>query len=193
MDEYKIIKESTQEWEEIYKVSQEDKSHWLWENYQKINLADYEHMVVNIRDGVPAAFHGIYNNGRWPSNVSRFCNRAYITPHFRGLGQGLEITWKNIKFVLDNYDKWGKEVLFISRGVQYDNAEVSWRKFEKFVKFLVKNTGFNLTYDNRLYQCCPAKCKDCYQFCVWYDPKNLKNSLDIASISQEDWANLSSL
>ena len=190
MDEYKVIHSSTPEWEEIYSIAQNDKTHWLWENYQTIDLNTYEHMVVNIRDGQPAAFHGIYNNGRWPENVSRFCNRAYINPYFRDLGQGLEITHKNIKFVLDNYSTWGKEVLFISRGVQYNNVEVSWKKFQKFCNFLIKNTGYDLVYDDRLYQCCPAACKDCYQFCVWYDPKNIKPSLNIHSLSKDEWKNL---
>jgi len=132
----------------------------------------------------------VYNNGRWPNNVSRFCNRAYINPYFRDSGHGLEITWRNIKYTLDNYQHWGKDVLFISRGVQYDNAEVSWRKFRKFCEFLIKNTGYNLVYDDRLYQCCSTACKDCYQFCVWFDPKNIKDQLNIHSVSQDEWAQL---
>ena len=187
MDSYQIIKNPTPAWNELYAIAQADREHWLWENYQIINLADYEHMIVNVRNDVPAAFHGVYNKGRWPSNVSRICNRAYINPHFRDLGQGLEITSKNIKFVLDNYEVWGKDVLFISRGVQYDNVAVSWRKFEKFCKFLEKTTGYTLAYDNNLYQCCPAQCKDCYQFCVWYDPKGIKTSLNIDKVTQDQW------
>jgi len=190
MDSYFSVEETDPSWQEIYKIAQEDKRHWLWENYQKIDLKTYDHMIVNVRDGIPAAFHGIYNNGRWPNNVSRFCNRAYINPQFRDLGQGLEITHKNIKYVLDNYDRWGKDVLFISRGVQYDNAKISWKKFQKFCEFLIKNTGYNLTYDDKLYQCCPTNCKDCYQFCVWYDPKNIKNTLNIHNISIDQWAEL---
>jgi hypothetical protein len=189
-DEYQIIRSSTPVWEEIYSIAQQDKQHELWENYQTINLAEYEYMIVNVRDGIPAAFHGVFNKGRWPDNVSRICNRAYINPYFRKLGKGLEITSKNIKFVLDNYDVWDKDVLFISRGVQYDNASVSWRKFDKFCKFVMKYTGYTLVYDNRLYQCCPSSCKDCYQFCVWFDPKNLKNALEIPNISIEDWNKL---
>lgn len=179
-------------WEEIYKIAREDKTHELWRNYQKINLDDYESMVLTTCDGIPASFQGIYNNGRWPSEVSRFCNRAYINPYFRKQGKGLEITWRNIKYTLDNYDRWGKNVLFISRGVQYMDPIISWKKFEKFVEFLVKNTGYNLVYDNKLYQCCPSSCKDCYQFCVWYDPMNLKNSLNIPRITASEWLNLSS-
>ena len=189
-DEYQIIRNETPAWGEIYAIAQQDKDHLLWENYQSINLAEYEHMIVNVRDGVPAAFHGIFNKGRWPDNVSRICNRAYINPHFRNLGQGLEITSKNIKFVLDNYEVWDKDVLFISRGVQYDNPEISWRKFDKFCKFLIKTTGYDLVYDDNLYQCCPSKCKDCYQFCVWYDPKGLKSSLNIDKITKEQWKTL---
>ena len=184
-DTFEIINTSTPRWEEVYKIAQLDLSHRLWKNYQTINLTDYEHMIVNFRDGKPAAFHGIFNKGRWPENVSRFCNRAYITPYFRNLGQGLEITSNNIKFVLDQYYNWGKDILFISRGVQYDNPEISWRKFDKFCKFVIKSTGYQLTYDNRLYQCCPTACKDCYQFCVWYNPKDI--AVNIHNISIEEW------
>ena len=190
MDQYLLATADTAEWQKLYNIAQTDKSHGLWENYQNINLDTYEHMVVTVRNGEPASFQGIYNNGRWPSNVSRFCNRAYINPHFRNLGQGLEITHNNVKYTLDNYAQWGKDVLFIPRGVQYDNAEISWKKFEKFCKFLIKNTGYNLTYDDRLYQCCANNCKDCYQFCVWYDPMDTKEYLNIPSISKYEWQQL---
>lgn len=191
MDIYKTVDNNDLDWGSIYKIAQDDHSHYLWENYQRIDLDTYEHMIVNVRDGIPAAFHGIYNNGRWPSNVSRFCNRAYITPHFRSQGQGLEITYKNIKYVLDNYSRWNKEVLFISRGVQYDNVRISWKKFEKFCEFLVKNTGYNLIWDEFLYKCCANDCKECYQFCVWYDPLDRKSTLDIPKITQKQWEQLS--
>jgi hypothetical protein len=190
MDQYLLVTNNSPEWQELYKIAQEDKGHPLWENYQNIDLDTYEHMIVTVRDGRPASFQGIYNNGRWPGNVSRFCNRAYINPYFRDLGQGLEITYNNVKYTLDNYAQWGKDVLFISRGVQYNNAEVSWKKFEKFCKFLIKNTGYNLIYDDQLYQCCADECKDCYQFCVWYDPMNLKEHLNIPSVSKKEWLQL---
>lgn len=184
------LNNSTPEWEELYRIAQNDKEHLLWENYQNIDLNTYESMILTTCGDLPASFQGIYNNGRWPSNVSRICNRAYINPYFRNKGLGLEITWRNIEYTLDNYNRWGKDVLFISRGVQYNNAEVSWRKFEKFCKFLIEKTGYTLTYDSNLYQCCPSECKDCYQFCVWYDPKNLKNSLNIQQMPIEQWQQL---
>jgi len=189
-DIYKQVDEKDLDWQTIKEIAKNDKSHWLWENYQTVNLNTYEHMIVNTRNGIPAAFHGIYNNGRWPSNVSRFCNRAYINPLFRSAGLGTEITYKNIKYVLDRYQDWGKDVLFISRSVQYNNPEISWRKFQKFCKFLFKNTGYNLIYDDQLYQCCPNESKDCYQFCVWYDPKNLKKTLNIHSVTIDQWKQL---
>jgi hypothetical protein len=184
------LKNSTPEWEDLYKIAQNDKDHLLWENYQNIDLNTYESMILTTCGDLPASFQGIYNNGRWPENVSRICNRAYINPYFRNKRLGLEITWRNIKYTLDNYSQWDKDVLFISRGVQYNNAEVSWRKFEKFCKFLIEKTGYALTYDSNLYQCCPSECKDCYQFCVWYDPKNLKNSLNIQQMPIEQWQQL---
>ena len=185
--DYKVIQSSTPEWEEIYAVAQQDTEHLLWENYQTIKLEEYDYMILYMNNNTPAGFHGIYNNGRWPENISRICNRAYLAPYYRKLGEGPEITSNNIKFVLDNYNQWDKDVLFISRGVQYDNVGITWRKFEKFCKFLEKTVGHKLVYDNYLYQCCSTECKDCYQFCVWYDPKGLKNSLDINRITQEEW------
>lgn len=189
-DLYKIVTDNDSDWEALKQIAKDDRTHSLWENYQKFDLNTYEHMIVNIRDDIPAAFHGIYNNGRWPENISRICNRAYINPYFRELQQGLEITYKNISYVLENYDRWGKDILFISRGVQYDNARVSWKKFQKFCDFLIRKTGFNLEYDNYLYQCCANPTKDCYQFCVWYDPKGLKNSLDLSKITVDQWIQL---
>ena len=192
MSEIQVFNEAKQEWLDLYAVAQADKEHPLWENYQKINLAEYEHMVLDVIDNEPAFFHGIYNNGRWPANVSRICNRSYMHPKFRKAGIGLDIIGRNITFLLDSYPRWGKDVLFISRGVQYNNVSVTWKKFEKFVEYLRKYTGYNdLVYDDRMYQCCPSACRDCYQFCVWYDPKGICSSLNIPSISQNDWLSLS--
>lgn len=186
---YQVIKEATVEWDILYSIAQNDTTHQLYKNYQKINLAEYEYMIVNIRNEIPAAFHGVFNNGRWPKNFSRICNRAYINPYFRKLNQGLQITSENIKFVLDNYLQWDKDVLFITRGVQYDNAQISWKKFEKFVKFLRKTTDYNdLTYDNRLYKCCESGNRDCYQFAVWYNPRSVIN--EIPSITIDEWNRL---
>ena len=83
MDQYLLATADTAEWQKLYSIAQADKSHGLWENYQNIDLDTYEHMIVTMRNGETASFQGIYNNGRWPSNVSRFCNRAYINPYFK--------------------------------------------------------------------------------------------------------------
>lgn len=189
---YIIVDKHSAEWKHIYNIAQNDKSHDLWKNYQDIDLDTYEHMIVYMRDNVPSGFHGIYNNGRWPTNVSRMCNRAYLQKSNRDLGQGLDITVDNIIYVLDNYDKWGKDILFISRNVQYDDPVISYKKFVSFCKFINKNTGYNLVYDDKLYSCCENHCKECYQYCLWYDPKNLLKSLDIKNISLSEYYNLKS-
>jgi hypothetical protein len=185
--EYKLVSTNDIEWQFIYNIARNDKSHGLWQNYQNIDLSTYEHMIVNLIDGYPSAFHGIYNNGRWPESVSRICNRAYINPVCQKAGDGLKITSDNIKYVLDNYTKWNKDVLFISRGVQYDKPDVSFKKFQKFVKYLERTTGYKLEYDDRLYTCCDKMCRDCYQYCVWYDPKHVRHTLDIPSLSIDEW------
>jgi hypothetical protein len=187
MNNYIITNNTCGEWETIYEIARNDRSHSLWPNYQHIDLAEYQAMIINVRNGIPAAFHGVYNNGRWPKNVARICNRAYINPHFRDLGQGPSITVENIKYTLKLYDFWDRDVLFITRGVQYDNPVISYRKFEKFAKFVIESTGFDLKFDGRLYKCCPNETKDCYQFALWYDPKGIRHTLDIKSIEIPQW------
>lgn len=181
------------EWQQLYALAKQDKTHPLWKNYQNIDLETYETMIVTVRNNIPASFQGIYNNGRWPVNVSRYCNRAYINPYFRNRNQGLGITCSNIKYTLDNFDQWKKDVLFISRGVQYGNVEISFRKFKKFCEYIVRKTGYQMYYDDRLYRCCSNYCQECYQFCVWYDPMNKKVHLDIPSVSMLEWSNLTDL
>lgn len=190
LNEYLLVDKNSTEWRQIYEIARNDKSHELWENYQHIDLDTYEHMIVYMRDKVPSGFHGIYNNNRWPKNVSRICNRAYLQKFNRDLGQGLDITGDNIKYVLDNYDKWGKDILFISRGVQYDNPKLSYRKFKSFCKFITEYTGYDLVYDDKLYSCCASNSTECYQYCVWYDPKNIRHTLDIPYITMDEWTSL---
>jgi len=190
MKEYKIITSPTPEWEHIYKIAQEDRSHELWKNYQNINLDEYIAMIICVIDGVPSAFHGVYNNGRWPDNVARIGNRAYISPKIREKGGGFVIAAENIKFALDNYFRWGKDILFLSKPMQYNDVDTSWKKFKMYSKYFQKSTGFKLECDDRIYQCCGAECKDCYQFCTWYNPNKLKFRLNIKSYNKEYWYRL---
>ena len=47
------------EWQRIYELARNDKSHELWENYQKINLDEYEHMLVNMRDSISVVIQDV--------------------------------------------------------------------------------------------------------------------------------------
>jgi hypothetical protein len=184
-DEFQLVTKDSTEWLSIYEYARNDKSHELWENYQNIDLDTYEHMIVQLRDNKPISFHGIFNNNRWPNNVSRVCNRLYTLPEYRDLK--CSTTGDSIKFDCDNYDKWGKDILFISRGIQYSDIQTSYKKFALSVRWARKFTGYNWVHDDRLYKCCNNECKDCYQFCLWYDPKNIRDTLDIHSISIDEW------
>jgi hypothetical protein len=176
---------STEAWETIYKTAREDVDNPLHSNYTNINLQDYERMIIHMDGTTPAAFHGIYNNGRWQSNVSRVCNRMYTARPYRDVMS--TIAGDSARYDFANYELWGKDVLFISRGIQYDNVEISFKKFHKFVAWLERVTDVKLAYDEYLYSCCSANCRDCYQFCVWYDPKNMRDTLDIPRITWDEF------
>lgn len=182
-----IITNSTEEWLYISTMAKTDTSHPLYKNYKNVKIEDHEYMIIYKIDDQPVGFHGIYNNGRWPENTSRFCNRAWLSPEHRHPIEGAFITARNIKFVLDRYNYWGKDVLFISRGVQYNDPHTSWKKFEKFCEFFIKHSGHQMTFDDRLYRCCPNDTKDCFQFCIWYDPKNIRSTLNIDNVSINEW------
>lgn len=190
MNTFIHVNNNSPEWEYVYNIAKNDNTHGLWGNYQNIDLDEYETMVVTLRDNEPAAFHGIFNNNRWPTNISRICNRAYILPKFRDNNEGLDITSVSIKYVLDNYDKWGKDILFISRGVQYNNPAISYKKFEKFNRFVEQSTGYKFKYTDRLYRGCKDNCKECFQYFLFYDPKDLLDTIHIDTISQDEWVSL---
>jgi len=188
VNNFVFVDEHSLYWQDIYLQAQTDKSHNLWRNYQNIKVSDYEHMIIQLRDNTPISFHGIYNNGRWPNNVSRVCNRLYTLPAYRDIN--CTTTGNAIKFDCDNYNKWNKDVLFISRGIQYDNIETTYKKFILSVRWARKYSGYNWVYDDRLYQTYNPACKDSYQFCLWYDPKNVRDKLDIPNISIDEWKQL---
>jgi hypothetical protein len=185
MDKFIFVDEDNEHWKTISSIAKQDTSHHLWQNYQNFNLSEYEYMVVQLRDDKPISFHGIYNNGRWPQNVSRVCNRLYTVPEHRDIL--CTTTGDAIKFACDNYDFWGKDVLMISRGCQYDDIETTYKKFQLSVRWCNKYTGYKWEFDGRLYKCCNNESKDCYQFVLWYDPKQIRYSLNIKSISRQDW------
>jgi hypothetical protein len=184
-DKFISVNTDSPEWLEISQIAREDKSHFLWENYQSFKLDEYEQMLVQIKDNKPISFHGIYNNGRWPTNVSRVCNRLYTVPEYRDIN--CTTTGDAIKYDCDNYLKWGKDVLMISRGIQYNDIETSYKKFALSVRWARKYSGYDWVHDDRLYQCCSNRCKDCFQFVLWYDPKNIRHTLGIPSISINEW------
>lgn len=60
---------------------------WLRDNYTKDNLRLEQHKAycVAYRQGTdePMVMGGVFNDGRWPGNVGRMLNRAYVFPRFR--------------------------------------------------------------------------------------------------------------
>jgi hypothetical protein len=83
---HKIYYKSCDEFEQVREIClQED--NWLRYNYTKDNLKIEDHTgfgVVYRKDThEPMVMGGVFNDGRWPSNVGRMLNRAYVFPNYR--------------------------------------------------------------------------------------------------------------
>lgn len=186
METFTIVQNNDSLWQKIYSIAQADHDQKLWRNYQKIDVNDYVAMIVYSIDNKPVGFSGIYNNPEiWPPNVARFGNRTYIIPEYRSEG-GTSILYKNFKYILDNYEQWGIDVLFFSVEL-YKDPDREYKKFELYNKYYFKKTGFELQYNDRIYQCCNYKNKKCYHFCSWYDPQNTNAHKAIQSYSKDAW------
>lgn len=188
MDRFISVTEENLYWQEIYDIAKNDKLHNLHKNYTDIDLNEYEHMIVHLHNEKPISFHGIYNNNRWPNNISRVCNRLYTLPEYRD--NLCTTTGMAIKFDCDNYDKWNKDILIISRGCQYNDIDTTYKKFSLSVRWANKYTGYNWVHDDKLYKCCGNNTPDCFQFILWYDPKNLRQTIDIPYLTIEEYKKL---
>lgn len=184
METFSIVQNNDDLWQKIYSIAQSDHEQKLWRNYQQIDLDDYIAMIVYAVNDQPVGFSGIYNNPDiWPDNVARFGNRTYIVPEHRSKG-GTSILYKNFQYILDNYYRWGVDVLFFSVEL-YNDPDREYRKFELYNKYYSKKTGFQLTFDDRIYQCCKTEKKKCYHFCSFYNPKNI--TFGIKNYDKEAW------
>jgi hypothetical protein len=98
-----LVTDNSPEWQYLYDIAKNDKDHDLAGNYQNISCSDYDQMIMILKDDKPIVFLGNYNNGRWPSNISRMCTRTYTHPDYRQ-NTNKEVIGTFLKATLDRYD-----------------------------------------------------------------------------------------
>lgn len=90
---HKIFTESSAEFEEIRQLCLSE-NNWLRDLYSETNLKIEKHsgycVVFDQATGEPVGMAGIFNDGRYPSNVARHLHREYTFPKWRkGTRQGI--------------------------------------------------------------------------------------------------------
>ncbi len=83
---HKIYYKSCDEFEQVRDICLQE-NNWLRDNYTRENLKVEDHtgFCVCFRKDTnePMVMGGVFNDGRWPLNVGRMLNRAYVFPKFR--------------------------------------------------------------------------------------------------------------
>jgi hypothetical protein len=90
---HKIFTESSAEFEEIRQLCLSE-DNWLRDLYSESNLKIEKHsgycVVFDQATSEPVGMAGIFNDGRYPSNVARHLHREYTFPKWRkGTRQGI--------------------------------------------------------------------------------------------------------
>jgi len=108
-----IYHETNSEFEKVRELCLEE-DNWLRNNYTKENLVIEDHngygVVYQKSTGKPMVMGGVFNDGRYPSNVAKQINRLYTFPEFRmkhtDMTDGFRVTCSLIDALekINNYD-----------------------------------------------------------------------------------------
>lgn len=123
------------------------------DNYQNIceefNKFDSFELLLND-DRQIVAFSGMYNNGSFPDNCARICNRTYYNPDFRSKAR--RVRWSEDYFVpyeIDQAKQLGYEYVFISI-----ELFLRRRALIDIIKYLEKNYSWKWKLENRMFNTC---------------------------------------
>ena len=170
----KIYYESTPEFEEVRDLClQED--NWLRNNYIKENLKLEEHtgygVLYQTSTGKPMVMGGVFNDGRYPSNVAKQINRLYTFPDFRmtatDMTDGFRCTCKLIAELeaVNNYEVY----LITMQNRKARPNKGYWKVWRKHMD-IASNGAWN---EGAGYiQTCPYPVQKCWQNFVWQEKVN---------------------
>lgn len=185
----KIYYESTPEFEEIRSICLEE-NNWLRYNYTKENLILEEHsgygVVFQTSTGKPMVMGGVFNDGRYPSNVAKMINRLYTFPEFRmkpsDMTDGFRVTCSLIDALekVNNYN-----IYLITMQNRKRGGKLWWDTWRYHMNLA--------SYEKWIYregyiQTCPWNVQKCWQNFVYHETRTgLFDKWDPKIISDAEW------
>lgn len=169
----KIYYESNSEFEEVRDLClQED--NWLRHNYTHENLKIEEHsgygVLYQTSTGKPMVMAGIFNDGRYPSNVAKQINRLYTFPDFRmtasDMTDGFRCTCKLID-ALEEVNDYEVYLITMQNRPGRPNKGF-WKVWCKHMEIASNNAW---TLGQGYIQTCPWNVQKCWQNYVWKETR----------------------
>jgi hypothetical protein len=187
-----IYYNSTPEFESVRAIClQED--NWLRKNYIKENLVVEQHtgygIVYQKSTGKPMVMGGVFNDGRYPSNVAKQINRLYTFPEFRmkhtDMTDGFRVTCSLID-ALEAVNTY--EIYLITMQNRPRGGKRWWDTWVKHMDIASKGKW---TLGAGYIQTCNAQVQQCWQNYVYYETRNgAFTEWNPAIINDQGWASM---
>ena len=188
-----IYRETCPEFERVRDIClQED--NWLRNNYTKENLVIEDHsgyVVVYQNDThKPIIMAGVYNNGKFPSNVARLANRLYLFPEFRcgrhNMVESYRLHHERIVKPLITINDYNLYVITMQNRARGNKGW--WRRWKQ----MMQASSDNMWVEKDGYlQTCPHLVQKCCQNFVYAElTPGAFNAWNPSIISEEQWQTL---
>lgn len=187
-----IYYQSNPEFERVRSLCLEE-DNWLRQNYTKENLILEQHtgygVVYQTSTGKPMVMGGVFNDGRFPSNVAKMINRLYTFPEFRmkhtDMTDGFRVTCSLIDKLIEinDYDLYLITMQNRNRGGK--------RWWDTWVHHMDIASNSQWKLGTNYIQTCPANVQKCWQNYVYLEMKEgTFESWNPNIIGDNEWCSL---
>lgn len=188
----KIYYESSPELEEIRELCLIE-DNWLRYNYTKENLIIEHHkgygVVFQASTGKPMVMGGVFNDGRYPSNVAKMINRLYTFPEFRMTHTDMADGFKVTCSLIDALEKVNTYDVYLITMQNRPRGGKRW--WDTWVKHMNIASNSKWTLGTGYIQTCNASVQQCWQNYVYCETEPGKFvEWDPMIIDEKDWAAL---
>jgi hypothetical protein len=191
---YHVIYHKTcDEFERVRSICLEE-DNWLRNNYTKENLVIEDHsgysVIYQKVTNKPILMAGVYNNGKFPSNVARMSNRLYLFPEFRcgrhNMIESYKIHHERIVkplIEINNYDLY-----IITMQNRRRNGKGWWNRWKRMMR---ESSNSMWQEPDGYIQTCPWMVQKCWQNFVYTEIKpNSFSTWSPKIISHSEWGQL---